>query len=57
MTESDIEGGTLSADDFTAMIKMPPHKESVEKLQPILWAWVEDILGREANTNYMNLQN
>ena len=32
ISESDIEGGTLSADDFTAMIPMIPHKESAEKL-------------------------
>ena len=32
ISESDIEGGTLSADDFTVMIPMIPHKESAEKL-------------------------
>ena len=52
--EHDINGGTLGASDFTVMVPMVPHKESAENMQPILWAWAENILEKENKQNYTN---
>ena len=46
-TEIDIVGDTLSADDFTVIVDQIPHKDKVEDLKAIYWAWAEQILERD----------
>ena len=58
VTEQDVNGGTLSASDFTVVLSLNwfRHEEKVENLRPILWAWVESVLAKERKQDFTNHQ-
>ena len=37
----------LSAEDFTVQLIQEPHKDHINELKGIFWAWAEDILMKE----------
>ena len=49
VTEIDVNGDSLSASDFTVVLSLDwfLHEERAENLQPILWAWAENVLRQE----------
>ena len=49
VTEIDVNGDSLSASNFTVVLSLDwfLHEERAENLQPILWAWAENVLRRE----------
>ena len=44
-----IEDGSLTASDFTVMVKQMPYKDSLLQLPGIYWAWAENILEKESD--------
>ena len=47
ITDVDIDRGNLSAEDFTVQIIQEPHKDHINDIKGIYWAWVEEILQKE----------
>ena len=46
-TQKDVSGDTLAPNEFTVVIEHVMHKDPVDDLIPIYWAWVENILEQD----------
>ena len=47
LADVDVDRGTLSAEDFTVQIIQEPHKDHINDLKGIYWAWAENILSKD----------
>ena len=43
-TASDVNGETIKAKDFTVVVEAAPHKEEIEDLKAVYWAWAKQVL-------------
>lgn len=45
--DDDVNKGTLTATDFSAVVDVDPHTDHINDLKGIIWAWAENILEKE----------
>jgi len=45
--DDDVNKGTLTAVDFSAVIDVDPHEDHINDMKGIIWAWAENILENE----------
>ena len=54
MVDNDINTGTLNATHFTVVMEQDPHKDHINDLKGVYWAWAENILELEPNQEYLD---
>ena len=47
--QNEVNLGVINPEDYSVVVTLGPHKDSIDDLEGIFWAWAEDVNQKEMN--------